>query len=348
MERIRLGRTGMAVPRLGFGGIPIQRLSDEDSVALVKRCLDLGVTFLDTANAYSTSEERIGRGIAGRRQEVILATKSLARTPGDLEGHLKLSLGRLGVDYVDLYQLHGVSDFKSLDAVLDPNGVLATAEAAKKAGLVRHIGITSHQIDVAKKAVQTDRFETMMFPFNFLTPEAADELLPLCRRHDVGFIAMKPMAGGMVENASVAIKFLLQFPDIVLIPGMERIREIEEIVAISRGPREMTEADVREMEAMRKGLGATFCHRCDYCQPCSAQIPISLVMTAKSFQKRLPPERFFGDMIPPAMKKAAECTDCGDCEERCPYNLPIRQMISEQCEWFEEERRKYEGKIGCA
>jgi uncharacterized protein len=339
METIRLGKSEVMVSRLGFGGIPIQRLSEDNAVSVVRRCLDLGVTFIDTANGYTTSEERIGKAVSGRRQNVVIASKTMARTPEDFEKHLSLTLTRLGVDYVDLYQFHGVSDFKTLETIY---GLLPMAEAAKKAGKIRHIGITSHQMDVAQKAVQSDHFETVMFPFNFLASEAETELLPLCRTHDVGFINMKPMAGGMVDNASVAIKFLLQFPDIVVLPGIERIEEIEEIASIFAGPQEMTAADLAEMERLKAEVGQRFCHRCDYCQPCTEEIPISVVLSAKSFFKRLPPEGFFGSMVVPAMKKAAMCSKCGNCEERCPYHLPIRDMISEYVDWFERECRHYE------
>jgi hypothetical protein len=347
MEMVRLGRTNMMVSRLGFGGIPIQRLPEENAVAVVKRCLDLGITFLDTANGYTTSEERIGKAIAGRRHKVILATKSGARNREDLEKHLKLSLKRLGVDYIDLYQFHGVNDFKSLDAVLAPGGLMPVVEQAKEAGLIRHIGITSHQMDVAKKAVLSDRFETIMFPFNFLTPEAADELFPQCLEHDVGFIDMKPMAGGMVDNASIAFKYLRRFQEVVMIPGIEKIQEIEEISAIFEGSTEMTQTELQEMERIKNELGARFCHRCDYCQPCEAQIPISAVLACRSFYKRLPSEGFFGGFVAPAMAKATECVDCGECEERCPYHLPIREMIKEQAEWYAQEKRKYEERVGC-
>ncbi|MFC1916310.1 aldo/keto reductase [Chloroflexota bacterium] len=196
MDKIRLGKTEMMVSKLGFGGIPIQRVSEDTAVAIVKKCLELGINFLDTANGYTTSEERIGKAIAGQRERLILATKSHARTREELESHIKLSLKRLGVEYIDLYQFHQVGDSKSLEIVLGPNGPMAVVEEAKKAGVVKHIGATSHQIDVAKDLVKSDRFETIMFPFNFITSEPADELLPLCREHDVGFIAMKPLGGG--------------------------------------------------------------------------------------------------------------------------------------------------------
>jgi predicted aldo/keto reductase-like oxidoreductase len=341
MEKMRLGKTGMMVSKLGFGGIPIQRDTEDEAVAVVRRCLDLGITFLDTANGYTTSEERIGKAIKGRREGVVLATKSGARTADDIKGHLKLSLERLGTDYIDLYQFHGVSRAEHLKIVLDPGGLLAIIEEARKAGVVKHIGITSHSMDIAKEAVKSDCFETLMFPFNFITDEAADELLPLCREHDVGFIAMKPMGGGMLENATVAFKYLFQFPDIVPIPGIEKTHEIEEIVRLLEEQPQMTEPEWQEMQRLKKELGTRFCHRCDYCQPCTVEIPISTVMTCRSFFKRMPPERFFGGMVDGAMEKAANCTECGECEARCPYNLPIREMIAETVKWFQEEKQKY-------
>ncbi len=345
METIRLGKTEMMVSKLGFGGIPIQRLSEDDAVAVVRRCLDLGITFLDTANGYTTSEERIGKAIKGRRQGLVLATKTHARTAEGVKSDLKLSLERLGVDSIDLYQFHGVSDSDNLKMVLDPNGPMAVLEEAKRAGQVKHIGITSHSMDIAKEAVKSDRFETIMFPFNFITSEPADELLPLTREHDVGFIAMKPLAGGMLDNATIAFKYLFQFPDLVPIPGIEKIHEIEEIVQILEGPRQMTEAEEQEMQRLRDELGTRFCRRCEYCQPCTVEIPITTVMTSTSFFKRMPPERFFSGMVETAMEKAANCTECGECEERCPYNLPIREMIAEQVKWYREEKRKYNEQV---
>ncbi len=340
MEKMRLGRTNMMVSKLGFGGIPIQRLNEEEAITVVIRCLDLGVTFLDTANAYSTSEERIGKAVSGQRGEVFIATKTGARNREGVEQHLSLSLKRLG-GYIDLYQFHGVSNLENLDMVLAPQGPLAAVREAQKAGLVRHVGITSHQIDAAKKAVESDCFETIMFPFNFIVYQEASELLDLARKHDVGFIAMKPLAGGMLDNATLAFRYLFQFPDVVAIPGIEKTSEIEEIVGVLDEPWAMTEAEQREMERLREELGDRFCHRCDYCQPCNEEILISTVLTVRSFAKRLPTERLFTAQQIQLMDKAANCTQCGECEERCPYHLPIAEMIEEQVEWYQEQRKRY-------
>ena len=340
MDKIRLGRTGMMVSRLGFGGIPIQRLSEDEAVAVVRKCLDLGITFLDTANGYTTSEERIGKAISGRRKRVFLATKTHARTREEIEKTIQLSLKRMSVDYIDLYQLHQVGDFKMLDAVLAPGGAVEILEEAKRAGVIRHIGVSSHQIDVAKAIVKSGRFETLMFPFNFITSEAADELLPLCKEHDVGFIAMKPMAGGMLENATIAFKYLLQFPHVLPIPGIEKPQEIEEICQIINQPYEMTAAEKKEMQRLREELGTRFCHRCDYCQPCQQEIPISMVMTFPSFLKRMRTEQLLSGRMSEMMEKAGTCIQCHECEARCPYRLPIVDIIAENYQTFEKIKTK--------
>jgi hypothetical protein len=338
LEKIKLGKTGMMVTRLGFGGIPIQRLSEADAVAVVRKCLDLGLNYIDTANGYTTSEERIGKAVKGRRHDVFIATKTFPGTPEIIEQNLELSLKRLDTDYIDLYQFHGVNDKATLDRILDPeNGLYKIFEKAKKAGKIRHIGITSHQMDAAKEQVKTGKFETMMFPFNFITNEPATELLPLCRKHDVGFIVMKPLAGGLLDNATIAFKYLLQFPDVVSIPGIEKIHEIEEIYGIYSGPTAMTAAEKKQMKQMTKELGTRFCRRCDYCQPCAQGIPISTILGFPTFVKRLPVDWYMKSaFIPAAMEKVMECIECGECEGRCPFNLPIREMLKESYDLYEQ------------
>ncbi len=345
MEKVRLGKTEMMVSRFGFGGIPIQRPTEDEAVAVVKKCIELGINYFDTANAYTTSEERIGRAISGRREKIILATKTQSRSRENLERHLKLSLKQLAVKSIDLYQFHNVADAKSLETVLDPNGPMAVLEEAKKAGVIKHIGITSHTLEIAKEAVKTDRFETLMFPFNFVTSEAAEELLPLARKHDVGFIAMKPMGGGMLDNATIALKYLLQFPDVFPIVGIQSIDEVEELVRVAEGPLKLSTAEKREMKRIKDELDPTFCHRCEYCQPCTVGIQISTVMHFTSFFKRQPPESIFDGRFTEILEKAADCAECGDCEERCPYHLPIIKMIAEQYKWYQEEKKKYQERV---
>jgi predicted aldo/keto reductase-like oxidoreductase len=335
MKTIRLGKTGLEVSRVGFGGIPTQRLTEDEAIKVVQRCLDLGVTLLDTANAYTTSEERIGKAIAGRREQVVIATKTTARDRAAAQEHLDLSLKRLNTDTIDLWQFHNVSTFEAYEQVLGPNGAMEAAQEALRAGKTRHIGITSHSMDVALKAVPSGHFETIQFPFNFVTNEPAEKLVPLAQRHDVGFIAMKPLAGGLLEDANLAIKYLLQFENVVPDPGIERIEEIEEIVDIVNGAWELTPQERQEMERIRARVDTRFCRRCEYCQPCPEGVHISLIMNLRSFWKRLPAERFFTGWVAEAVESARNCIECGECEEKCPYHLPIREMIVENVEFYE-------------
>ena len=329
MRQVRLGRTELMVTAVGFGGIPIMRLTDEQAVDVVQRCLDLGVNYIDTANGYGPSESRIGKAIAGRRQGLIIATKTAARDAETVREHLALSLKQLGVESIDLYQLHNVSSQEDYEKVLAPGGPLDVIRQAQADGIVKHVGFTSHSMDMAKQAVRSSHFETIMFPFNFITNEAAEELIPLAIERDVGFIDMKPMGGGILENATIAFKYLRRFPQIVPIPGIERAGEMEEIVALMEAPAEMTAAEEAEMARLREELGTRFCRRCGYCQPCSEGVPITSLMTLESLVKRMPMERLIGGWIGEAVAAADNCIKCGECEEKCPYELPIREMMDE-------------------
>lgn len=335
MKTVRLGKTGLEVSRVGFGGIPIQRLAEDEALKVLQRCLDLGITFFDTANGYTTSEERIGKAIAGRREHVVIATKTAVWDRATAEEHLELSLKRLKTDYIDLWQFHNVSTFEAYEQVLGPNGAMEAAQEALRAGKIRHIGITSHSMDVALKAAPSEHFETIQFPFNFVTNEAAKELVPLAQKHDLGFIAMKPLAGGLLEDANLSIKYLLQFENVVPDPGIEKIEEIEEIVDIVKGSWELTPQERGEMERIRAEVGTRFCRRCEYCQPCPEGVRISLVMNLRSFWKRLPAERFFTGWVAEAVESARNCSECDECEEKCPYHLPIREMLVENIKFYE-------------
>jgi len=342
MQSIRLGRTGLMVSRVGFGSIPIQRLGDDDAVAVIRTCLERGMTYIDTANAYSTSEGRIGRALKEWRKTVVISTKTQSRTAEGVAAHLAQSLKMLQVDSIDLYQFHNVSSFPELEKILDPKGPLPVVQEAIRAGKVKHMGITSHQIDVAKETVKSGRFETIMFPFNFIAHEPGEELSALAAQHDVGFIAMKPFAGGMIDNAALAIKYLLHFDNVVPIVGIERIAEIDQVVRLAEGKRDFTKAEQSEMERIRREVGNRFCRRCDYCQPCTTGIPISTVMSYPTMVRRMPPKNVVSGWIADAVEKAAGCTECGACEERCRYHLPIREMLSENVATYRRLKEEWQ------
>ena len=341
MDQVRLGKTGLWVSRVGFGGIPIQRLSEEDAVSVVQGCLDLGVTFIDTAHGYTTSEERIGKAIAGRREGLVLATKTPARDVATAGEHVELSLNRLGVERIDLCQLHGVSSYDKMEAVLGPGGALEALQAARDRGQIGHIGFSSHSLEVAQEMIRTGLFETVQFPFNFIATEPAEELLPLVREADMGFIAMKPMGGGMLERADLAFKYLFQFPGVVPDPGIERVQEMEEIVGLTERA-VLTPADWAVIEALRQELGTRFCRRCNYCQPCPQGIPISGVLNYRSAWKRMPSESSLGEGWQQNMELADTCQECGECEERCPYQLPIRELLKESIGFFHAELARHQ------
>lgn len=342
MEKIRLGKTGLMVTRLGFGGIPIQRLNEDDATTVVKGCIELGITFFDTAAAYTTSEGCVGRAIAGRRDKLIISTKSGSRKKEGMRHHLETSLKRLDVDYVDLYSLHDVATLEDYDKSTAPGGVLEAAQEAKREGLIRHIGITCHTIEPAQRAVASGLFETVMFSFNFVGDEAKNKLLPLCRQHDVGFIVMKAMAGGQLRDASLALKWLMQFPDIEILLGVERLSEMEQAVRVINGPASMTPAERAQMQQIMDELGPKFCHRCEYCQPCKEKVAISWVISQKTFHNRMPPSHVFRGWISQALESGFRCSQCGECESKCPYRLPIRDLIQEYNEFYSQRKAAWE------
>jgi len=339
MKSTRLGRTGLQVSRIGFGGIPIQRLTEPEAIRLVQRALELGVTFFDTATGYSTSEERIGKALTGQRDRAIIATKTPARDRATALEHLELSLKRLNVEVIDLWQLHNVSTFEVYEQVLGPGGALEAAQQALDAGQVRHIGVTSHSMDIALEAVPSGHFETIQFPFNFVTHEPAQQLVPLALEHDLGFIAMKPLGGGMLSDANLCIKYLLQFDSVVPDPGIQRLEEIEEIAEILAGTWELTPKEWHAIERLRVEVGTRFCRRCGYCEPCPQGVRISTVMNVRSFWQRIPAERLADGWLADAVASAGQCIECGECEEKCPYQLPIREMLVENAALHEEMLR---------
>jgi predicted aldo/keto reductase-like oxidoreductase len=335
MKRVRLGKTGLDVSRVGIGGIPLTRPTEAEAIKVVQHALDLGVNFIDTARGYGMSEERIGKAITGRREQVILATKGWGDKATALEC-IEESLKQLNTDYIDLWQVHGINTFEYLEQVIGPGGHLEGAREALQAGKIRHIGFSSHSLKVALKAVALEYFETIQFPFNFVSDEAVDELVPLARDYDLGFIAMKPFAGGRIKDANLAIKYLLRYPDILPDPGIEKAEEIEEIVNIvNNGDYELTSREQQEIKEIRRQIGTRFCRQCEYCMPCPQDVHICGVLYLKNLWELWPPERFFSwQYVNHAVESAGNCIQCGECETKCPYQLPIREMIDENMAFY--------------
>ncbi len=336
MKQIRFGKTECMVSRIAFGGIPIQRLSTEDAVKVVRGTAELGINFIDTANGYSDSEEKIGLAVKEMpRDTLVLASKSTARDKKTFLEHLDLSLKRLGVDYLDIYQLHAVSSEDVYDAVFREGGAFEGLMEAVKAGKVRFPAFSSHSVPLSLRIMREGKFAAVQLPFNYIDDEAAKEAIPLAKELDMGFIAMKPFGGGLLSDAGVSIRYLSQFDSIVPDPGIEKLSEIEEIVRIIESGEAFSEADAEEVERVRKELGSRWCHRCDYCQPCPQKIGISMVLNVESFMKRMPYKRTSA-MAGQGMEMAKTCTECRACVKKCPYDLDIPELIKEKLMLWEK------------
>ncbi len=335
MRTVMLGKTGLEVSRVGMGGIPIQRPLLDEAVRVIRRALDLGVTLIDTSRGYGDSEERIGKAIAGRRDDVVIATKGGWRDAEIVRDCIDESLKRLNIEAIDLWQFHGVNTLEGYDGLFEPGGAMEAARKALQAGKIRHIGLSSHNLGVAIQAVKSGLFETIQFPFNYVTREPADELIPLAAERGVGFIGMKPFAGGMLGRADLSIKYVLQYDSVVPDPGIETAEEIEEIVSIvERGDWELSPTELREIDARRDELGTQFCRQCGYCQPCPQEIQISMVMITEGMWK-LWPREIFMEWMGGVIETARTCLKCGECESRCPYELPIRDRIDESIAFYD-------------
>jgi predicted aldo/keto reductase-like oxidoreductase len=335
MDKIRFGKTGLMVSKIAMGGIPIMRVSKADAVKLVQETIGLGINFIDTAHVYADSEEKIGEAIKGiAREDLIIASKSPADDKKMFNEHLDLSLKRLGLDYIDIYQLHNVSSKERRDAILAPGGALEGLREAVRAGKVRFPAFSSHHIPTALELMKSGQFATVQIPFNYIDNDAEKEAIPLAAELDMGFIAMKPMGGGLLDNARLSFRYLLQYKNIVPDPGIEKIEEIREIVTIVENNPSLTQEDCEEIEKLRLEFGSSWCHRCDYCQPCPQGIAISSILPIKSMLKRFTPERAIA-MLKPAVEKARTCLECGVCLPRCPYNLQIPGLLKERVAYWD-------------
>lgn len=329
MQYRNLGKTGLKISVVGFGGIPIQRVPAGGVDAIINRALDLGINFFDTARGYTDSESKLGAVLRMRRPETIIATKSMARTGEGMAADIKKSLDTLGVDYIDLYQLHNVKDKAALEQVLSPGGALAALKEAKKDGVIKHIGITGHIKSFLLEALKTGEMETVQFPFNAVELNGVQELLDLAGKMGIGVIVMKPLAGGALRNTGLALRFILEHPVSTVIPGMDSLEQVDENVRAGNEPL-LLSADERKILVEEAGkLGDAFCRRCEYCQPCQQGIDIPTVFLLDGYFTRYNLKGWARERYQGLQARADSCLECGECEERCPYNLPIRRMLTD-------------------
>ena len=337
METIRLGKTDLHISRLGFGGIPIQKNDAESALALFRSLVENGINYIDTAKAYTVSEELIGNAMEalGVRDRFVLATKSMARDREGMARDIETSLAKLKTDHIELYQVHNPS-MEQLATVCGEGGALEALFEARAAGKIGHIGITAHSMAVFEKALELDWVETIMFPYNIVETQGED-LIAKCREKDIGFIAMKPLAGGAIEDATLAVRFICANPAVsVVIPGMYCEQEVKQNVDAVNDRSHLTDAEMEKVVEIRKDLGTNFCRRCNYCAPCTAGISIPSVFLFGGYLERYGLENWARERYATLPVKAGACVDCGDCESRCPYELPIRDMLKKYANAFGE------------
>lgn len=335
MEYVTLGKTGLNISRLGFGGIPIQRVDAEVTKTLVKEMAAKGINFIDTARGYTVSEEFLGEALEGVRDKFVLATKSMSRTKEAMAADIETSLKNLKTDYIDLYQVHNPT-MEQLEQVMAEGGALEALMEAREAGKIGHIGLTGHSLELFEKAVTLDWVETFMFPYNIVETQG-EELMHQCTEKNIGFIVMKPMAGGAIEDPELALRFICSNPDAtVVIPGMYDLKEIEQNLSAVENTAPLSEEELAKIDEIREQLGTNFCRRCNYCQPCSVGINISSVFLFQGYLDRYGLGDWAKGRYETLPVKASACVDCGACEPRCPYNLPIRQMLKEAATKFGE------------
>ena len=326
MEYRILGKTGLKVSRVGFGGIPLQKTTPTEAKAVIDALVERGINFIDTARGYTVSEELIGAAIEGRREQFVLASKSMSRTAEAIERDIDISLKNLRTDYIDLYQIHNLP-VREFDAVMGGGGALEGLMKAKREGKIRHIGLTAHSVETFERALELDFVETIMFPYNIVETQG-EALIAKCLEKNIGFICMKPLAGGALENAPLALRFILSNPAVgVVIPGMATVGEVEENASAVKNAGELSETELAEIEQIRRELGSNFCRRCNYCAPCTAGISIPSVFLFGGYLERYGLEDWARSRYATLKKTASDCIGCGVCETRCPYELPIREMM---------------------
>lgn len=333
MVTVTLGKTGIVTNKNGFGALPIQRVSDEEAVKLLRKAYEGGMIFFDTARFYTDSEHKIGLAFEGMRDKIYIATKTAATTAEDFWKDLGISLDSLKTDYVDLYQFHNPSFCPKPG---DGTGLYEAMLEAREKGMVRHIGITNHRLKVALEAVQSGLYETLQFPFCYLASREDMELLGECAKAGMGFIAMKALSGGLITNSRAAYAFMAQYENVLPIWGIQREKELDEFLSYIENPPVMTE-DIRELiEKDKQELQGEFCRGCGYCMPCPVGIEINNCARMSLLLRRSPSELQLTKEVQEKMMKIENCLNCGKCKSKCPYHLNTPELLKKNLSDYKE------------
>ncbi len=322
----KLGKTDLYIKRVGFGGLPIQRVSQEECDKIINELIKNDVNFIDTARGYTISEEYIGNSIKDKDYKFIIATKSMNRDYEGMKKDIDISINNLKCDKIDLYQMHNIK-IDEYDSVFEDDMAYNALLEAKEEGKIKHIGITSHNVEVIKKAIEDEKFDTIQIPYNIVETQG-EEVLKLANDKNIGTIIMKPLAGGALTDAKLALKYILskEYIDVV-IPGMDKVEQIKENISILDEKIELTQDEEDRIYKIRVELGNRFCRRCEYCMPCVENINIPLQFLLEGYYTRYDLKEWSLDRYESLDKKASDCIECGLCERKCPYDLNIREML---------------------
>lgn len=333
MAQVTLGSTGITVEKNGFGALPIQRVSESEAGKLLRKAYDAGVNFFDTARAYSDSEHKIGLALSDVRHNIFIASKSHAKTGAEMKEHLETSLRELKTDYIDIYQFHNPPFCPKPG---DESGLYDAALEAKKQGKIRHISITNHRLAVAKEAIESGLYETMQFPFCYLTTEKELEIMEMSRAHNMGFLGMKSLSGGLITNSRAAYAFAAQFDNLVPIWGVQRESELDEFLSYIKNPPAMDDEIRAFIEKEKKELQGDFCRSCGYCLPCPANIEIFNCARMSQLIRRSPSKNWLTPENQEKMMKIKDCIGCGHCKAHCPYGLDTPNLLKKNLADYED------------
>lgn len=333
MAKVTLGKTGITVEQNAFGALPVQRDDMATATAILRKAFDGGMRFFDTARAYTDSEEKIGEALSDVRSEIYIASKTHAKTPEEFWRDLETTLKNLRTDHVDIYQFHMAPQ---CFAPGDGTGMYECVLEAKANGMIRHIGITAHKIDVAFEAAKSGLYETLQFPFSYLSGNREKELVEVCKENGVGFIAMKALAGGLINNSAAAYAYIAQFDNVLPIWGIQRMSELDEFLSYMKNPPAMTEEIEKLIENDKAALAGDFCRGCGYCMPCPAGISIPDCARMSLMVRRAPSAGWLGEKMQAEMKKIENCRRCGACMKKCPYSLNIPELLIKNYEDYKK------------
>ncbi|MBR4758741.1 MAG: aldo/keto reductase [Lachnospiraceae bacterium] len=332
MKNITLGKTGITVPQNGFGALPIQRVPMDEAIRILRKAYDGGMRFFDTARAYSDSEEKLGAAFGDgyvKREEIIITTKTPAKTPEDFWKDLDTSLNKLKTDYIDVYQFHLMGECWTPG---QENGMYDCMVKAKEQGLIRHIGGTAHKVGVARQIAECGFYETLQYPISYLADEQEIELLHLCNEKNVGLICMKGLAGGLITDSKAAMAFVGQFDGAVPIWGIQRESELDEWLAFMDDTPVMDDKIREFIRKEQEELKGEFCRGCGYCMPCTMDIQINNCNRMSLMLRRAPSDVWLGEHWQKEMEKIETCIECGACLPKCPYGLDIPRLLKKNLE----------------